>query len=160
MKQYSNEEVIDIFNTFTKDKYSLIVSSTSSDNEPLTNYSPFVEQENRFYICVSSSMPHFDNMQQTKKAHIMILQDEQDAFHIYARQRLYFSASCSVVEDEEAIFKLFDARYGDRLSFLRDMKDFKVLELVPKSKSLVLGFGAAYKMNEQGQLENKNITHK
>lgn len=160
MKKYTNEEVIEIFKTFTQDKYSLIVSSTSNDNEPLTNYAPFVENDNKYYICVSSSMPHFENMQKTKKAHVMIMQDEKDAFHIYARQRLYFDATCEIIENEEPIYALFDKRYGDKLSFLKDMKDFKVVALIPKEKSLVLGFGAAYKMNENGELQNKTISHK
>ena len=160
MKKDSTEEIIEIFKTFTHDKKSLIVSTSNDNNEPLTNYSPFVENDNKFYICVSSSMPHFENMKTTQKAHVMVLQDENEASHIYARQRLYFGASCKVVEDEKPIFALFDQRYGESLSFLQTMKDFKIIELSPKEKSLVLGFGAAYKMNEQGELENKNIGHK
>lgn len=160
MKKYTNEEIIEIFNSFSHNIESLIVSTTSVDNEPLTNYSPFVEEDSKYYICVSSNMPHFENMITSKKAHILLIEDEKDAFHIYARKRLYFGSRCEVVEEEERIFKLFDKRYGDKLSFLRDMKDFKIIELTPESKSLVLGFGAAYKMNEQGELENKNISHK
>ena len=160
MKKYTNEEIIEIFNTFTQDKYSLIVSTSNEKNEPLTNYTPFVEQSNKYYICVSSAMPHFENMQKSKNAHIMVIEDEQDASHIYARKRLYFSSTCEVLQEQETIFKLFDERYGEKLSFLRDMKDFKIIELTPKEKSLVLGFGAAYKMDENGELGHKNISHK
>ena len=46
------------------------------------------------------------------------------------------------------------------MSFLRDMKDFKVIKLIPKDKSLVLGFGAAYKMDIHGNLIHKTIKHK
>ena len=99
-------------------------------------------------------------IESTKKAHVMIIEDEKEASHIYARKRLYFNSECKVVENEEEIFKLFDNRYGDKLSFLRDMKDFKVIELTAKEKSLVLGFGAAYKMNTEGELVHKNISHK
>ena len=98
-------------------------------------------------------------MIETQRAHVMILEDEKDATHIYARKRLYFGVSCTPVSDEESIFKLFDARYGEALSFMRNMKDFKVIKLTPQEKSLVLGFGAAYKMDEQGHLEHKKIKH-
>jgi len=160
MAQLNDEEVIKEFENFDKDKYSLIASSTSLENEPLTNYAPFVKIDTDYYISVSSNMPHFKNMIETEKAHIMIIEDESDASHIYARKRLYFSATCKQEEDIEKIYKLFDERYGDKLSFLRDMKDFQVIKLTPKERSLVLGFGAAYKMGVDGKLGHKNISHK
>jgi len=155
-----NQEIIEQFNNFDKDKFSLIISTTSEDNEPLTNYAPFVKIDEEYFVSVSSNLPHFTNMAQTKKAHILIIEDESQAEHIYARKRLYFSASCEIEEDEEKIFALFDARYGDKLSFLREMKDFKIIKITPKERSLVLGFGAAYKMDEDGKLLNKTISHK
>lgn len=156
----SNEEIIEAFHSFDKDKYSLIISSTSTDNEPLTNYAPFVKLGEDYYVSVSSNLPHFTNMQQTKKAHILIVEDESKADHIYARKRLYFSATCEIEKDMEKIYKLFDERYGDKLSFLREMKDFKVVKITPLERSLVLGFGAAYKMGSDGKLANKTISHK
>ena len=156
----NNETIIELFKTFDFDKYSLVISTTSLDNEPFTNYSPFVKLDGDYFICVSSALPHYKNMTQTKKAHVMIIEDESNADHIYARQRLYFSVKCKLEENEERIFELFDKRYGEKLSFLRDMKDFKILKLIPQEKSLVLGFGAAYKMDTDGNLENKTGGHK
>ncbi|MDA7817330.1 hypothetical protein N9A28_04010 [Sulfurimonas sp.] len=155
-----NEQIVEEFKNFDKDKFSLIISSTSTHNEPLTNYAPFVKIEEDYYVSVSSNLPHFTNMQETKKAHILIIEDEATAEHIYARKRLYFSAVCEVEENEEKIFKLFDERYGDKLSFLRSMKDFKIIKISPQERSLVLGFGAAYKMGVDGELLNKSISHK
>jgi len=160
MSKYSDEEIIEEFKNFDKDKFSLVVATVSKENNPLTNYSPFVKLDNNYFICVSSNLPHFKNMIETQKAHILIIEDESKASHIYARKRLYFNATCKLVEDEEPIFKLFDKRYGDSLSFLRTMKDFKILRLSPLERSLVLGFGAAYKMDEEGNLGHKTIQHK
>ena len=155
-----DDEIIKAFETFDEDKYSLIISSSSLDNIPLTNYSPFVKSEGDYYICVSSNLPHYKNMIETQRAHVMIIEDEKDAKHIYARKRLYFGASCAPVSDQETIFKLFDERYGEALSFMRNMKDFKIIKLTPKEKSLVLGFGSAYMMDQQGHLKHKKIKHK
>ena len=155
-----DEKIIEQFQTFDLDKQSLVISTTSEENEPLTNYSPFVKLGQDYYVSVSSALPHYKNMMDTKKAHVLIIEDESNADHIYARKRLYFGASCSLEEDAEKIFKLFDERYGDKLSFLREMKDFKVIKLTPKERSLVLGFGAAYKMGVDGKLANKSIGHK
>lgn len=160
MSKLTDKEIINEFETFSKDKYSLIVSSTSTANIPLTNYSPFVENNGNYFICVSSNLPHFTNIEETNKAHILLIEDEEKASHIYARKRLYFNANCEVLNEAEEIFELFDKRYGDDLSFLRSMKDFKVIKLIPQEKSLVLGFGAAYKMDINGKLGQKNIGHK
>ena len=156
----TNEEIIEEFENFDKDKLSLIISTTNEKNEPLTNYAPFVKIDADYFVSVSSNLPHFTNMMETKKAHILIIEDESNADHIYARKRLYFSAICSLEKDMEKVFKLFDERYGDKLSFLRSMKDFKIIKLTPQERSLVLGFGAAYKMDEDGKLLNKSISHK
>ena len=158
--KYSEQQIIEQFQNFDKDKFSLIISTTSSENEPLTNYSPFVKLDEDYFISVSENLPHYKNMIETGKAHILIIEDEANAEHIYARKRLYFSASCNVEENTERIFDLFDKRYGDKLSFLRQMRDFKIIKLRPKEKSLVLGFGAAYKMDTNGKVANKSIKHK
>jgi len=160
MNKLSNEDIINEFNNFDKDKYSLIISSTSNDNTPLTNYSPFVKKNNDYFISVSSNMPHYKNMIENKKAHILIIEDEKEASHIYARKRLYFNATCQEITNKNEIFDLFDKRYGEALSFLRDMGDFAVIKLSPLEKSLVLGFGAAYKMDLNGKLVQKTISHK
>lgn len=155
------QEIKQAFHTFDEDKKSLIISSVSDENEPLTSYAPFVKKEEKYYVSISSNLPHFINMQSTKKAHILIIEDESSAEHIYARKRMYFSAECAVVqENSEEIYKLFDKRYGESLAFLRSMKDFKIIEFSPQEKSLVLGFGAAYKMGVDGELQNKSISHK
>ena len=159
MNKMSDEEIIAVFQEFDKDKMSLILSTTSKENEPLTNYAPFVKLGEDYYVSVSSKLPHFTNMLTTGKAHVLIIEDEATASHIYARKRLYFSVSCEVESNTEQVFQLFDARYGDALSFLKEMKDFKILKLIPQEKSLVLGFGAAYKMGVDGQLMNKSISH-
>jgi len=160
-KSKTDEEIIESFQSFENDKLSLILSTVSLNNEPLTNYSPFVTLHGKYFICISSQLPHYENIIQTKKAHVLIIEDESLASNIYARKRLYFSVNCALYEaDTESIFKLFDERYGDSLSFLRNMKDFKIIELDPGEKSLVLGFGAAYKMDANGKLASKNIQHK
>ena len=160
MAEMTNEEIINEFNTFDEDKFSLTISSVSTEGIPLTSYAPYVKKDGNYYVSISSSLPHYINMTSTNKAHIFIIEDEKDASHIFARKRLYFNASCKQATNEEEILDLFDVRYGESLSFLRSMKDFKIVEFIPKDKSLVLGFGAAYKMDTDGKLVQKSISHK
>jgi heme iron utilization protein len=80
---------------------------------------------------------------------------------VSVKKNIYFLAECKVVEEgTEQIYTLFDKRYGESLSFLRSMRDFKIIEFTPDEKSLVLGFGAAYKMGVDGELQSKSISHK
>jgi len=160
MNKLTNEQIIQEFKNFDKDKYSLIVSSTSKHNIPFTNYSPFIKKDGNYYISVSSNLQHFKNMLETSKAHILIIEDEKDASHIYARKRLYFNCSCQIIKNKDEIFDLFNKRYGNKLAFLRDMHDFEVIKLIPEEKSLVLGFGVAHQMNTDGKLIQKTISHK
>lgn len=160
MKKYTDQEIVEEFQNFSQDKQSLILSTSDINNTPLTSYSPFVEDKSNYYICISSLLPHYENMIRTKKVHVLLIEDESQAAHIYARKRLYFDARSIIEENEEEIFKLFDKRYGDKLSFLQTMKDFKIIKLIPAEKSLVLGFGAAYKMGKDGKLGQKTIKHK
>lgn len=162
MKKYTDEEIINIFETFEEDKYSIIISTTSPDNEPLTNYAPFVKINEDYYVSVSSNLPHFKNILQNKKAHLLLIEDEKDAFHIYARKRLYFNASCEIIDndkDKNIIYKAFDDRFNESLEFIKTMSDFRLIKFTPFEKSLVLGFGAAYVLDENKQLKNKNISH-
>jgi len=156
----TKQEIKEQFKNFDADKHSLIISSISDESEPLTSYAPFVKEGNNYFISISSKLPHFKNMQATKKVHILIIEDEASAEHIYVRKRLYFSAACEVVEmGTEEVYRLFDKRYGESLSFLRSMNDFKIIKFTPREKSLVLGFGAAYKMGIDGEIDGKSISH-
>ena len=159
MNKLSQKEVLIEFENFTKDKYSLILSSTNKELEAHTSYSPFVKHENHYYIAMSSSMPHYKNISSLKKAHAMIIEDEQNASHIFARKRLYFSCTCEEL-DKAKTYPLFKERFEDKLSFLENMDDFKIIKLSPNEQSLVLGFGAAYVIDKNGKLKQKNISHK
>lgn len=159
MKKLTEEEILVEYEKFCDDRESMIISSVDESSNPLTSYSPFVKEGNIFYTTMSSSLPHYKNIESSKKAHIMILEDEKEASHIFARKRLYFSASCEIV-DKNSNYSLFEKRFGDKLAFIKSMGDFKIVKISPKEKSLVLGFGAAYTINEEGKLNLKNISHK
>lgn len=159
MKQLTEDEIKDTFKNFHKTIFSLILSTTNKDNSAHTSYSPYIKIDNKYYAVMSSQMPHYKNIINTKAAHIMILEDEKDAFNIYARKRLYFDATCKEVKLSD-YYSYFEDRYKEELSFIKTMKDFTLIELTPKIRSIVLGFGSAYMMNEKEELISKNISHK
>lgn len=95
---------------------------------------------------------HSHNMSATKKAHIMFLQDESKASHIYARERMYFKVDVDKFEENDnradGIFQLFDKKFKEKVSFFSMMKDSRIYKLIPKDGNLVLGFGSAFKISD------------
>ena len=151
MKRISIEDAQKELVPFLQNIQSVLLSTVDADGEPFASYSPFVEdEEGNFYVFISTAVKHSHNMNATKKAHIMFLEDESVTDHIYARRRMYFKVDSEKFEEddtrEEKIHNLFKKRFGDKVSFFSMMKDSRFYKLSPKEGNFVLGFGAAYKI--------------
>lgn len=149
----SKEEALKTLKTFTDDIQSLMLSTVDTECKPFASYAPFVEDEDgNYYICVSGYVPHSKNMNATKKAAIMFIEDEKDAFHPFGRRRLYFDADVEKFGENdkrrEKIAKLFEKKFDGKVSFMLSMPDFRIYKFMPKNGSLVLGFGAAFHVSE------------
>lgn len=161
MKQYSIEKANKRLETFTKEIESVNIATVSKDGEPFASYSPFVEDEQgNYYVFISTAVNHSHNMNATKKAYIMFLEDESKANHIYARQRLSFKVVAEKFEENDTrakdIFALFEARFEDRVSFFSYMKDSRIYKLIPSDGKLVLGFGSAFIVGDDGKILSMN----
>lgn len=161
MKRIKKNEAQEILDNFTDDIKSVILGTVDEKSTPFSSYSPYVEdKEGNYYVCVSAIVPHAHNMYITKKAHIMFLEDESKAAHIYARRRLYFDADVEKFDEnderEENIGNLFIEKFGDTASFLLDMPDFRIYKLIPKNGNIVLGFGSAFSVDENRKITKLN----
>ena len=153
MKSSPIEEAQKEMVSFLENIQSVLLSTVSADAEPFVSYSPYVEdEEGNFYVFISTAVNHSHNMNATKKAHIMFLEDESVTDHIYARRRMYFKADAEKFEENdertEKIHDLFKKRFADKVSFFSMMKDFQYYKLTPKEGNFVLGFGGAYKISK------------
>lgn len=149
----TKEEALKTLQTFTDDINSLMLSTVDKESKPFASYAPFVEdKEGNYYICVSGYVAHSKNMNATKKAAIMFIEDESVAAHPFGRKRLYFDAEAEMFsEDDERkdeVAKLFEAKFGGKVSFMLSMPDFRIYKLSPKNGSIVLGFGAAFHVSD------------
>lgn len=150
MKKEEAQKELDVFLNNIK---TVILSTVSSTQEPFASYSPYVQdEEGNFYVFVSTAVQHSHNMYNTKKAHLLFIQDEKDTQHIYARKRLYFKADAEKFEENderfEKIAQFFEKRHGEQASLVRMMRDSRFYKLIPSEGNLVLGFGAAFKLDE------------
>jgi len=153
MKSISIEDAQKEMVPFLEKIQSVLLSTVDVEGEPFVSYSPYVEDEDgNFYVFISTAVNHSHNMNATKKAHIMFLEDESVTDHIYARKRMYFKADAQRFEDNdervEKIHDLFKKRFGNKVSFFSMMKDFQFYKLSPKEGNFVLGFGGAYKISQ------------
>lgn len=165
-KRISEEKAKEELKNFLDDKHSLVMATVDENAEPFVSYSPYVEdEEGNYYIYISGFVPHAHNLQATKKASIMFIEDESKCGHIFGRKRLYFKASAKKFEENdpntEKINKLFTEKFGNKVHFLQKMPDFRIYKLMPKEGDLVLGFGSAYKLSaDKKTLSIKDVEHK
>lgn len=160
-KEKAQEELDNFLNNIK----TVILSTVDLNGEPFASYSPYVEdEEGNFYVFVSTAVQHSHNMYNTKKAHLLFIEDESITDHIYARRRLYFKANVQKFEaqDErfEKITNLFEKKHGEQAALIRMMPDSRFYKLSPFDGNLVLGFGAAFKIDESNKKIQKLQTMK
>jgi len=110
------------------EQFSTAQLSTVDDKGiPLASYGPFVRQGNDFIMLLSTVSKHARNLQCHPKASLMLVEPEDKARHLFARERLV------IVEQ------------------LCGMKDFSFYRFVPKSGNYVKGFGQAFRLDHHMQ---------
>ncbi|MEB3179540.1 MAG: pyridoxamine 5'-phosphate oxidase family protein [Nostocaceae cyanobacterium] len=140
------------YQTFTNSFQSLILSTTSSDGIPNASYSPFVMDESKnIYIYVSGLATHTQNLQATGKASVMFIEDEAQTQQIFARSRLTFDCTATLIDRNtelwEQIVSHFEERCGNIIQMMRELPDFRIFQLTPNYGRFVMGFGAIYEVD-------------
>ncbi len=165
-KRVSKKDALKIAQTFNVDKMSLFLSSVDENAQPFASYSPFVEDEEfNIYIIISDIVPHSHNLNTTKKASIMIIEDESKCDHIYARKRFYGKVQAQKManddEKRKKIMDLFKKRFGKEVLIFDTMSDFNIYKLILQDANLVLGFGSAFSISpNRKEIYQKSIGHK
>ncbi|WP_017318373.1 HugZ family pyridoxamine 5'-phosphate oxidase [Mastigocladopsis repens] len=152
------ETALTAYQGFTDLFQSLIISTVSADNIPNASYAPFVIDESKnIYIYVSGLSTHTQNLYAVPKASVLFIEDESQTKQIFARRRLTFDCTASLVERDTELWNQivdsFEARFGDIIQLLRDLPDFRIFKLKPTKGRFVIGFGAAYEVDP----DNLNI---
>ena len=138
--------------TFLTKITSLHLSTIGENGQPESSYAPFViDQNNNFYIYISSLARHTGNMLDDGRAGIMLIEEEEEAENIFARRRVTFECNVELLEREtedwRRIMLLFDQRGPELMETLRRLMDFQLLRLRAKSGLFVKGFGKTYKIS-------------
>lgn len=153
------DEILKTYQQFPQTVKSLMLSTVDSQGQPNASYAPFVmDSDRQLYIFVSGLSPHTANLLQTRRASVLLIEDEAQTNQVFARRRLTYDCMVIPLERETdawtQIADCFSDRFGEIITMLRQLGDFQILRLSPTGGRFVVGFGAAYQVdpNDLNQL--------
>ncbi len=153
-KQQVAQKAMAFRNTFK----TLILSTSNTENQPLTSYTPFVRfNDNRFGIFISNLSEHTKNLRTNNKLSVMMIEPEAESSQIFARTRLIYQCTaefCLKGSDEETlIINSLEKSFGKIMQQLKQLPDFNACYITPSSANFVCGFAQAYSF-KPGEFEN------
>lgn len=154
--------VRDACQAFPRRFLSLNLGTVSADGQPEASYAPYVADQGRYYVYLSSLARHAANLRSVPKASVLFIEGETEAKQVFARERL--TLACTVNECPrdtprfEAVLDLFGERFGKFMQVIRPLQDFGLFELQPISGSYVAGFARAYVLDgtDLGHIRHRN----
>jgi heme iron utilization protein len=140
------------YENFPQEFQSVIISTISQDGIPNSSYSPFViDEAKNIYIYVSDLASHTQNLYANPRVSVLFIDDEAKSNSIFARRRLSFDCTATLIERETDIWHKilaeFQERFGEMIEVLRGLRDFRIFQLTPSAGRFVIGFGTAYKIS-------------
>ncbi|WP_193199711.1 HugZ family protein [Nostoc sp. MG11] len=143
------EKVQSEYEKFTEEIQSVIISTVSAQGIPNSSYAPYVmDDAKNIYIYVSGLASHTKNIYINPHVSVLFIEDEAQTNQIFARHRLSFDCTATLIEREtekwNEIVEQFQERFGQIIEVLRGLGDFRIFQLTPSEGRFVIGFGAAY----------------
>lgn len=128
---------------------SIIISTVNEQGIPNASYTPYWRDDSQnIYIYVSGLSTHTKNIYANPHVSVLFIEDEAKTSQIFARRRLSFDCTASLIERETEdwnyIVENFQERFGEIIELLRGLSDFRIFKLTPSAGRFVIGFGAAY----------------
>ena len=159
MQNLSQEALVHAYQTFTDPFKSVILGTVSAAGQPQASYAPFVKDEvGNLYVFVSGLSAHTQNLTAIGKVSALFVEDEAQTPQIFARKRLSYDCTATLVsrdsEHWRSLVQQFEDRFGNIIEVMKGLADFRIFQLQPQSGRFVLGFGAAYDVdpNDLSQL--------
>ncbi|CEJ44781.1 HugZ family pyridoxamine 5'-phosphate oxidase [Umezakia ovalisporum] len=139
------------YETFTQGFKSVMISTVSQAGIPNASYAPCViDDAKSIYIYVSGLATHTQNLHVNPHVSVLFIDDESQTQQIFARRRLNFDCTATLIEREtqswHEIVALFKERFGEIIHVLHDLPDFRIFRLTPHTGRFIIGFGTAYKI--------------
>jgi len=158
---------------FMNNAKSVYISSISEHRggvAPEISYSPCIVDENKnTYILVSTLSKRTESLLAERNVSLMFIEPEEQCEEIYVRTRLIlYCTTLQIGRQMGTNFDLlwdelvvqFTAKFGDIISTLVSLKDFKMFRFKPIRGTFVKGFGKAYTIEgkDMDQITRKNLS--
>lgn len=137
---------------------SIILATVDTEGIPNSSYAPFVNLDGSFQILVSYMARHTKNLRDGKKVSFMFIDDESASRQIYARNRLTIDSEAVLVEKGGDLWnralEALKTRHGKVVDVISEMDDFIMFDLKPIKGAYVNGFGSAYFVNADLEVQD------
>lgn len=153
-----NQEVLD----FIQSRYTLQLASICENGAPFASYAPFAIGDECLYVLISDIAVHARNLQANPLASVLILEDEDSAGELFARQRVNYQMAVEQLEQDSSEWhagvNTLHQRLGKRILNLSTLEDFKLFRLTPQQGRFVKGFARAYQL-AGSTLAGEEVSH-
>ena len=151
MENNSLDKAQKIYQHFPEQFQSIILSTVNDRGIPHVSYAPFVMDEAKnLYILASDLATHTQHLRNSGKASVLFIAEESQTQQIFARTRLTFDCTVTLIERQtkqwDVMVDHLQARFGEIVGVLRGLMDFHLFQLTPHQGQFVLGFGQAYRI--------------
>ncbi|MEW5833342.1 MAG: pyridoxamine 5'-phosphate oxidase family protein [Campylobacterota bacterium] len=139
--------------SFLETFQTLMIASVTPEGVPHASTAPFVRMGSDFYILISTVAQHGRNLLANPHISLLFTEDESRCAQPFARKRVTIEARASDTVRTDpmygAIIERFKAHFDPELiGSLTQMGDFHLFRLSPQGGSVVMGFGKAYRLNQ------------
>lgn len=136
---------------FRQERRTLQLATVDEEGRPNVSYAPFVQNQEGYFVLISDIARHARNLKANPNVSLMMIEDEESSKQLYARKRLTFDATASVVERESELWAQVIAqmkdRFGEIIDGLSQLQDFSLFNLKAENGLFVKGFGQAYQVS-------------
>ena len=132
---------------------TLQMATASTAGVPQASYAPFVRTgDGAFCICVSDLSRHTGHLVATGRASILVIEDESKTTQYFTRRRLAFECSAAQIARDSGhwrtVMDVMEQKFGEVISLIRPLADFRLFALRPRRGTFVKGFGQAYRIED------------
>ncbi len=165
MNKANQHALLKNYQQLLQSQQTLLLSTVTEQGKPELSYAPYVrDQKGVFYIYVSELAAHTKNLQQSGIASLLLIQPEEQATNLFARERVMFECECHELEKQNECYDqqmlIMKEKFGDTVELLQSLPDFHLFALSPVNGKYIAGFGKAFSIDTTNDVLQFEATEK
>ena len=134
---------------------SVVLATADGDGLPDASYAPCLEDaQGNVYIFVSGLARHTQNLLAAGRVSVLFIEDEGETVNVFARKRVTLDCMAMPIPrdhpDWNGVLDGMAERLGKLVETLRDLADFQLFCLTPRTATYVRGFGQTFRFEGEG----------